>query len=300
QSAILPEVKMIELKLSQGAKPGHGGILPAKKNTLEIAKIRGVEPGTDVLSPAYHSAFNTPVEMMQFIGKLRDLSGGKPVGFKLCVGQKSEFLSICKAMIKTGIKPDYIDVDGGEGGTGAAPIEFSNSVGMPMRDGLVFVYDALVGFDLKKDIKILTSGKIATAFDIFRALALGADACYAARAFMLSLGCIQSLECNLNICPTGVATQRPDLMTGLVVKHKKDRVASFHRQTIKAFVELLAATGLDHQDKIQRSHIHRNETWTVINRYDESYPYLTQGDLLAAPYPEGWEKHMEEASPDTF
>lgn len=299
-NATRPEVKMIELKLSQGAKPGHGGILPAKKNTPEIAKIRGVEPGTVVNSPPHHTAFNTPVEMMQFIGQLRDLSEGKPVGFKLCLGQKSEFIALCLAMLETGIKPDFITVDGGEGGTGAAPVEFSNSVGWPMRDGLAFVYDALVGFDLKKDIKIFTSGKVATAFDIFRAMALGADACYSARAFMMSLGCIQSLECNKNICPTGVATQRADLMRGLVVGDKKVRVANFHHETIEAFRELLAATGLHHPEEITRAHINRNESQTMIRRYDESYPYIPQGSLLASPYPEGWETFMKEASASTF
>lgn len=295
-----PEVKMIELKLSQGAKPGHGGILPAKKNTPEIAKIRSVKPGVAVMSPAFHTVFNTPVEMMEFIGKMREWSGGKPVGFKLCVGQKGEFLAICKAMIKTGITPDFIAVDGGEGGTGAAPVEFSNSVGMPMRDGLVFVHDALVGFNLKKDIVIITSGKIATAFDMFRALALGADACYSARSFMLALGCIQSLECNLNICPTGIATQRPDLIKGLVVKQKKDRVANYHQETLQAFTELLAATGLENPEEINRAHIHRNETWTNIRRYDESYPYLAEGALLQEPYPDGWAVPMEECDPDSF
>jgi glutamate synthase domain-containing protein 2 len=300
KSASPAAVKMIELKLSQGAKPGHGGILPAKKNTPEIAAIRGVKPGTAVMSPAFHTAFSTPVEMMEFIGQLRELSGGKPVGFKLCVGQKGEFLAICKAMIKTGITPDFIAVDGGEGGTGAAPVEFTNSVGMPMRDGLVFVHDALVGFDLKKDIVILTSGKIATAFDMYRALVLGADACYAARSFMLALGCIQSLECNLNICPTGIATQRPDLIKGLVVKQKKDRVANFHEETMQAFTELLAATGLENPDEINRAHIHRNETWTNISRYDESYPYLKEGALLQEPYPEEWIVPMNESNPDTF
>jgi glutamate synthase domain-containing protein 2 len=300
ENARRPEVKMIEIKLSQGAKPGHGGILPAKKNTPEIAAIRNVKPGEAVLSPAFHRAFNTPVGMLEFIRQCRELSGGKPVGFKLCVGQKSEFLAICKAMVRTGITPDFIAVDGGEGGTGAAPVEFSNSVGMPMRDGLVFVHDALVGFDLKKHITIIASGRIATAFDIYRALALGADACYAARSFMLALGCIQSLECNLNICPTGIATQRADLMKGLVVKNKKDRVANFHEETMQAFVELLAATGLKSPREINRSHIHRNETWTAIHRYDESYPYIPTGSLLQEPYPEGWEQPMRESVVESF
>lgn len=185
----MPNVKMIELKLSQGAKPGHGGILPAKKNTPEISKIRNVEPFTAVLSPPYHKAFSTPIGLLELIKQMQELSGGKPVGFKLCIGSRSEFLGICKAMVQTGIYPDFISVDGGEGGTGAAPMEFSNSVGTPFKEGLAFAYDALVGFDLKKDIRILASGKILTGFHIFRALALGADACYSARAMMMALGC---------------------------------------------------------------------------------------------------------------
>lgn len=300
KSAAHKSVKMIEVKLSQGAKPGHGGILPAVKNTPEIAKIRGVKPGIAVHSPAFHTAFTNPVEMMTFIGQLRELSGGKPVGFKLCVGHKSEFLAICKAMIKTGIKPDFIAVDGGEGGTGAAPVEFSNSVGMPMRDGLAFVHDALVGFDLKKDIKIIASGKIATGFHIFRALGLGADVCYSARAFMLALGCIQSLECNLNICPTGIATHRKDLVKGLDVMNKADRVAHFQKETVEAFVELLAAAGLEQPQQVNRSHIYRNENQTIIRRYDESYPYIGRGSLLTAPYPEQFAQHMEESIAESF
>lgn len=300
KSAGHAQVKMIEIKLSQGAKPGHGGILPAAKNTPEIAKIRGVQPGKAVHSPPFHTEFTTPIGMLEFIKNLRDWSGGKPVGFKFCVGHKSEFLAICKAMVKTGIKPDFITVDGGEGGTGAAPLEFSDSVGMPMRDGLTFVHDALVGFDLKKDIKLLASGKIATSFHIFRALALGADACYSARAFMMSLGCIQSLECNLNICPTGVATQKNHLVQGLVVSDKKNRVANFQRETVEAFVELLGAAGLESPEQVNRGHIYRNENQTNIKRFDQSYPYIKTGCLLNAPFPEGWEVAMNEALAETF
>ncbi len=300
KNASRPSVKMIELKLSQGAKPGHGGILPARKNTPEIAAIRGVPAGKAVLSPPSHSSFSTPVEMMQFIGRLRDLSEGKPVGFKLCIGQKSEFLALCKAMLKTGIKPDFISIDGGEGGTGAAPVEFSNSVGWPLRDGLAFAYDALLGFDLKKEIRILASGKIATGFDIFRTLAMGADACYAARSFMLALGCIQSLECNMNICPTGVATQKGHLVKGLVVSDKKHRVANFHRETVEAFNEMLGAAGLSRPEQISRAHINRNETQTVVSRYDQSYPYLQRGILLGDKFPKDWQVPMDESSPDTF
>ena len=297
----MDNVKMIELKLSQGAKPGHGGILPAKKNTLEISKIRSVEPFTDVLSPPYHTAFSTPIELLELLQQMRELSGGKPVGFKLCIGHKSEFLAICKAMVKTGICPDFISVDGGEGGTGAAPPEFSNSVGMPFKDGLAFAYDALVGFDLKSKIKIFTSGKIFTGFHIFRSLALGADACYSARAMMLALGCIQALECNKNTCPTGVATQDKELVRGLVVSDKKVRVANFHHETIKSFVELMAGAGIDHPDKINRSHINRRTSMDEIRRYSEVFPYLPAGCLLQADtVPADWKLDWGLAKAEQF
>lgn len=296
-----PSVKMIELKLSQGAKPGHGGILPAKKNTPEIAAIRGVEPGTDVLSPPFHSAFKTPVELCQFIGQMRQLSGGKPIGFKLCVGHKSEFLGICKAMIKTGIKPDFISVDGGEGGTGAAPLEFSNFVGMPFKEALAFVHDALTGFDLRKDIKIFSAGKVTSGFHLFRAMALGADACYSARAMMMALGCIQALECNLNSCPTGVATQDPELVKGLVVNNKKVRVAQFQKATVHAFVELLGASGLENASQIRRSMVNRRVTMSQSHRYDELFPYLKRGCLLnEATTPPYWVPYMNEADAEGF
>lgn len=301
EKAALPQVKMIEIKLSQGAKPGHGGILPGKKNTPEIAEIRGVPPGVDVISPPAHTAFSTPLELLKFIDRLRQLSGGKPVGFKLCVGRKSEFLAICKAMIKTGILPDFITVDGGEGGTGAAPLEFTNSVGMPYREGLAFVYDALVGFGLKRHIKILTSGKILTGFHLFRAIALGADVCYSARAMMLALGCIQALECNKNTCPTGVATQDPELISGLVIADKKLKVANFHRHTVEAFVELMAAAGLDHPNKINRTQVYRRVSASKVKRYDQIYPYLTPGCLLnPGDAPENWKNHLSEARIDSF
>lgn len=296
-----PSVKMIELKLSQGAKPGHGGILPAKKNTPEIANIRGVEPGTEVLSPPYHSAFNTPVEMCQLIGLMRTISGGKPVGFKLCIGHKSEFLAVCKAMVETGIKPDFISVDGGEGGTGAAPLEFSNFVGMPFKEGLAFVHDALTGFDLRKDIKIVGSGKIVSGFHILRAIALGADACYSARAMMLAVGCIQALECHKNTCPTGVATQDPELVKGLVVDDKKVRVANFHKSTVHSFIELLGAAGLENPSQIRRSLINRRVTVSDSKRYDELYPYVKSGCLLKEEsIPKGWKTYMDEANAHSF
>lgn len=294
-------VKMIELKLSQGAKPGHGGILPASKATPEIAKIRNIEPHRAVHSPPFHSAFKSPIGLLEFVKSLRDLSGGKPVGFKLCIGHHAEFLSICKAMVKTGIKPDFITIDGGEGGTGAAPIEFSNSVGMPFRDGLSFAYNALEGFGLKKDIKLLTSGKIVTGFDIFRALALGADACYSARAMMMAVGCIQALECNLNTCPTGVATQKEHLVKGLVVEDKKNRVANYHKESIKSFVELMAASGLQDPNQINRSHVYRRIVMNKNMRYDEIYPYMIEGCLLnEETIPETWAMDMSLASEESF
>jgi glutamate synthase domain-containing protein 2 len=214
KTAIKDNIKMIEIKLSQGAKPGHGGILPAHKNTIEIAQIRQVEPGTRVESPPTHSSFSTPLEMMQFIKKLRDLSGGKPIGFKLCIGRKSEFIALCKAMIETKIQPDFITVDGGEGGTGAAPLEYSNSVGMPLREALVFVVDVLNGFGLKKEIRVIASGKTFTGFHLVKKLALGADMCNSARGMMVALGCVQSLICHTNECPTGIATQDPAVASG--------------------------------------------------------------------------------------
>ncbi|MBS1653041.1 MAG: FMN-binding glutamate synthase family protein [Bacteroidetes bacterium] len=293
-------VKMIEIKLSQGAKPGHGGILPAAKVTDEIAKIRLVEKGKDVLSPPYHTAFNTPLEMMAYVKKLRDLSNGKPIGFKLCIGQKSQFISICKAMVSTGIMPDFITVDGGEGGTGAAPLEFSNSVGMPLRDALAFVYDTLNGFGIKKHIKIIASGKVHTGFDIVKNIALGADMCNGARAMMIALGCIQALECNKNTCPTGVATQNPKLYKGLNVNDKKVRVANYHTETIKSAVELMAAAGIDHPQHLHRSHIYRRVSANKIQTYAEMYPYLLKSSLLEPPFPQGWELAVMESDEKTF
>ena len=301
EKAALDSVKMIEVKLSQGAKPGHGGILPGKKNTKEIAKIRGVEPHTSVYSPPYHTAFSTPVELLEFLQQLRELSGGKPVGFKLCVGKKSEFFGICKAMLATKIYPDFIGVDGSEGGTGAAPLEFSDSVGMPFKDGLAFVYDALRGFGIKEHIKIICSGKIFTGFHIFRSMALGADVCYSARAMMLALGCIQALICNTNHCPTGVATQKSELVKGLVVSDKKQRVANFHKETVESFVELMAAAGLDHPDQITRDHIFRRINMIETKQYCEIFPPIPENCLLEeSTVPEWYLKAWQLAKADRF
>lgn len=280
QNVTKENVKMIEIKLSQGAKPGHGGILPAIKNTEEIAKIRGVKPYTTVDSPPAHTSFANPKEMVQFIKKLRNLSGGKPVGFKLCVGNKIEFTDLCIAMQSSNIKPDFITVDGGEGGTGAAPLEFSNSVGMPLKDGLAFVNDILRGYNLRKDIKIFASGKVLTGFDMFRAFSLGADACYSARGMMLALGCIQALECNKNTCPTGIATQKKHLMQGLNIDDKATRVANFHNETVKSFVEFMGATGNNELHQIKRHHVYRRVNHSEIKTYSEIYPQVKIGKYL--------------------
>lgn len=280
KNALRPEVKMIELKLSQGAKPGHGGILPGKKVTKEIAAIRNVEVGKTVYSPPYHRAFKEFEGLIQFVQKLRELSDGKPVGFKLCIGSKEEFHALCKTMIRLDIYPDFIAIDGGEGGTGAAPLEFTNSVGMPYKDGLTFASNCLVGYNIKKHIKIIAAGKITTAFHIIKTIALGADVCYSARAMMLALGCIQALECNNNSCPTGITTQNNSLMQGLVVKEKKKHVANYHHETIESLVELLAAAGLKHTDEITRKHINRRVTMTEYKHFEDIYGKVKVGEYL--------------------
>jgi glutamate synthase domain-containing protein 2 len=300
KNAVRPEVKMIELKLSQGAKPGHGGILPAKKNTPEIAAIRGVKAGTTVFSPPFHSAFGTPRELILFIQKMRELSGGKPVGFKLCVGRKSEFISICKAMATLGIYPDFITIDGGEGGTGAAPPEFSNFVGMPLLDGLAFVDNMLKGFNIREHIRLDCSGKILTGFHMVRAVALGADLCNSARAMMMALGCIQALECNKNICPTGVATQNPELVKGLVIEDKKVRVANYHKHTVESFVELIAAAGIDQPRKLNRHQIYRRIFMNEVRTFEEIYPSIPAGSMLNGALPEQYKRSYESASADKF
>ncbi len=300
KNALRPEVKMIELKLSQGAKPGHGGILPAKKNTPEIAAIRSVKPGITIFSPPYHSAFSTPRELILFVKQLRDLSEGKPVGFKLCIGRKSEFISICKAMVELDSYPDFITVDGGEGGTGAAPPEFSNFVGSPMMDGLAFVDNMLVGFGIRHHIKIVASGKILTGFHLYRAFALGADLCGSARAMMMAVGCIQALQCNSNTCPTGVATQNPALANGLVVEDKKERVANFHKNTIESFVELMAASAVDHPDKLNRHQITRRVFMNEVRTFEEIYPSIPAGSMLSTQVPHPYEHSYASASVDKF
>ena len=300
KNAAKPEVKMIEIKLSQGAKPGHGGILPAVKNTPEIAAIRHVEPYTTIYSPPYHSAFTSPRELILFIQKIRLASEGKPTGFKLCIGHKSEFIGICKAMIDLDIYPDFITVDGGEGGTGAAPQEFSNYVGAPLQDGLAFVHNILVGYGIRQHIKLIGSGKMLSGFHLIRAMALGADMCGSARAMMMAMGCIQALVCNRNTCPTGIATQDPQLVAGLVVKEKKVRVANYHEETVNSFVELMGAAGLDDHKELTRSHIYRRLFMNEVRTFEDIYPSLEPGCMLNGNVPEKYKQDVTRADMDRW
>lgn len=300
KNAQLPNVKMIEIKLSQGAKPSHGGILPAAKVTEEISHIRGVPMGEDVISPPAHTAFSTPLGLLEFVQKLRDLSGGKPVGIKLCLGKKREFMAICKAMLKTGITPDYIAVDGGEGGTGAAPVEFSNHMGSPGLDALSFVHNCLLGFGLRGKIKILTSGKVTTGFGMLKRLALGADAIYCARGMLLALGCIQALRCNTNQCPTGVATQDPHLVAGLVVKDKRGRVAAFQKSTVVNLALMLEAMGLKHPSELRSWHVFRRQGSHNAKNYSEIYPSVKAEDFLKGNVPAAFKNSFEGAVAESF
>ncbi|MDB5459055.1 MAG: FMN-binding glutamate synthase family protein [Caulobacteraceae bacterium] len=286
--AAADQVRMIEIKLSQGAKPGHGGVLPAAKVTREISETRGVPMGVDCISPPRHSAFSTPLEMMGFITTLRTLSGGKPVGFKLCIGHPWEFMAIVKAMLQTGVHPDYIVIDGAEGGTGAAPTEFSDHIGAPMREGLLFAHNVLVGAGLRDQIKIGVAGKIVSAFDIASVLAIGADWANAARGFMFAIGCVQSLSCNTNRCPTGVATQDALRQKGLDVPDKAERVHRFHRQTLKSLSDMLAAAGLTHPDELGPHHLVRRVSATQIKQFSELHIFLAPGELLDGSCREGF------------
>jgi glutamate synthase domain-containing protein 2 len=275
-----PQVKMIEIKMSQGAKPGHGGILPSKKVTPEIAATRGVPMGQDCVSPSRHTAFSTPLELMTFITELRTLSGGKPVGFKLCVGQPHEFMAIVKAMLESGTVPDFIVVDGGEGGTGAAPVEFSDHIGTPMREGLLLVHNTLVGAGLRDQIKIGAAGKIVSAFDVATVLAIGADWVNAARGYMFALGCIQSMSCHTNTCPTGIATQDASRAKALVVPDKAERVRQFHDRTVAALADMLAAAGLSHPDELKPHHIVHRVSQIEIRQFDQVHNFIESGSLL--------------------
>ena len=299
QAACAP-VRMIEIKLSQGAKPGHGGVLPAAKITAEIAATRGIPMGRDCVSPAWHSAFSTPLEMMRFIARLRELSGGKPVGFKLCVGHRWEFMAIVKAMRETEILPDFIVVDGKEGGTGAAPLEFVNHVGTPLLEGVTFAHNALAGAGLRERIRLGASGKVITAFHIVRALALGADWCNAARGFMFALGCVQAQVCHTNKCPSGVATQNRWRQRAIHVDDKAARVRNFHRNTLEALAEVVGAAGVDHPAQLLPLHLHfRQKTGEVLTA-EQAFPSLDHGALLDGAAPEDYLKPWRMAQAGSF
>ncbi|MFD2174939.1 FMN-binding glutamate synthase family protein [Rhodobacter lacus] len=298
-----PQVKMIEIKLSQGAKPGHGGMLPASKISPEIAEARGIPMGRDCVSPAAHSAFSTPREFMEFIGRLRALADGKPVGFKLCIGHRREFMCLVKAMIETGIAPDFIVVDGKEGGTGAAPLEFVNRVGMPMLEGLNFVHNTLRGAGLRRRIRIGAAGKIVSAYDIARAMALGADWCNSARGYMFAIGCIQAQSCHTNRCPAGIATQDPRRMAALNVEDKSARVARFHKNTRHALAELVGAAGLTHPSQFLPYHFMFRSKNNEFLDGNEAFEDLPEGFLLTGsdhPDLHSWIDRWQRASAETF
>ena len=296
-----PQVKMIELKLSQGAKPGKGGLLPGEKVTAEIAAARGIPIGVDCISPPRHSAFSTPVEMMEFLARLRELSGGKPVGFKLAIGHPWEWFGIAKAMHETGLLPDFIVVDGSEGGTGAAPAEFIDHVGVPMQEALMLVHNTLVGLELRERVKIGAAGKITSAFDLARTMALGADWCNAGRGFMFSLGCIQAQTCHNDKCPTGVATQDPSRWRHLDVADKALRVQRFHENTLLALRDLIGAAGLVHPQQLGPEHILRRESPTKIRSLAAMYRFLEPGELLhGAPEHTVFKAFWADARSDSF
>jgi glutamate synthase domain-containing protein 2 len=289
------------VKLSQGAKPGHGGVLPAAKVTPEIAEARGVPLGFDCVSPADHAAFATPLEFMAFLDLLRRRSGGKPVGFKLCIGHRREFMCIVKAMLETGVVPDFIVVDGKEGGTGAAPLEFANHVGMPLVEGLSFVHNTLRGAGLRDRVRIGAAGKLVTAFDIARTLAIGADWANSARGFMFAIGCIQAQACHTNRCPTGVATQDRLRQRALHVPDKAERVANFHRNTLRALADMAGAAGLDDPRLFLPRHFLQRDTSGEMLSGDEVWPYLPEGFLLAGERdPHGYLERWNRARPDSF
>lgn len=299
EKAVLPTVKAISIKLSQGAKPGLGGVLPGPKVTPEIAETRGVPVGQTVVSPPAHTAFSTPLELVHFIATLRSLSDGKPIGFKLCIGARTEFLSICKAMAQTGITADFIIIDGSEGGTGAAPQEFEDHIGMPLTEGLMLAHNCLVGTGLREHIKLGASGKVSSGFDIVSRIIQGADFTLAARAMMFAVGCIQAMKCHTNSCPTGVATQDPGLARALYVPDKIERVANYQRATVASAAQMLASMGLDSFAELQPSMLNRRIDHARTRTYAEIYEWLMPGELLECP-PEAWLSDWIEASAEEF
>lgn len=301
KTATLPSIKMIEIKLSQGAKPGHGGVLPKAKITQEIANIRHIPMEQDCISPAVNPECTTPISLLSFVQRLRTLSGGKPVGFKLCVGNPTEFLSLCKAMLKTGITPDFITIDGAEGGTGAAPLEFSNRLGMTCLEGVYFVNNALIGCGLRDRIRIIASGKTSSSFDLLTKIAVGADIVNAARTMMMALGCIQSRHCNSNRCPTGIATQDPARAKAINVHEKSDRVSNFHRNTLKNFYELVGTMGLDNPSKLRPNMVKRRSADGLLVSIGSLISPLKYNALLGErPLEAPWQKWWERSHPDQF
>lgn len=295
-----PLVKMIEIKISQGAKPSHGGLLPGAKVNAEIARIREVPEGEDCLSPASHPEFDTPRGLLDFVARLRRLCDGKPVGFKLCIGRRSEFLGICKAMLVSGILPDFITVDGAEGGTGAAPIELSDRIGLSINEALPFVHSALVGCDLRKHIRVIASGKVATGFDMVHKIAIGADICNVARPMMFAVGCIQALRCHTNTCPSGVATQDQRRARALKVDERAEHVKNYHRATIDSFIELTGALGASHPDQLTPAHIMHRMPNEHARSYAEFYAYLEPGALLTDAVPQAFARDWADASAEQF
>jgi glutamate synthase domain-containing protein 2 len=293
-------VRMIEIKLSQGAKPGQGGVLPGRKVTPEIAEIRGVTQGIDCISPARHTAFDTPRELMGFIAQLRELSEGKPIGFKLCIGHRFEFLALCKAMLETDIYPDFIVIDGKEGGTGAAPLEFMNHVGTPRREGLLLAVNALVGCGIRDRVRLGVSGKIVSAFDMAVTMAIGADWCNSARGFMFAIGCLQSQRCHTNRCPVGVATQDPLLQRGLVVPEKAVRVANYHHNTLRALADIVAAAGVASAAALSPMHVNRRLDRHATATLAESYEWLAPRQIVDGDASRAWAADWQRASADTF
>lgn len=302
EKANLDVVKMIEIKLSQGAKPSHGGLLPAAKITKEISEIRNVPMGVDCLSPAAHSTFSTPEGLLQWLQRLRELSGGKPVGFKLCIGSPCEFMGICKAMLSTGILPDFITVDGAEGGTGAAPVEFTNRLGTPLNEGLILVDNCLTGIGVRDKVRIIASGKIISGFDMASKIALGADICNSARGMLLSLGCLQSRRCNKNDCPTGITSQDPIHYRAISVDAKAPQVRNFHDATIESFLEVVGACGIDSPSKLKPHNIYRRVADARAMHYNEIYPQLEDGQLLNndAELPDFYKVFWKMAQADAF
>ena len=294
------QVKMIEIKISQGAKPAHGGLLPASKVNAEIAKTREIEQRKDCLSPAQHPEFSTPTGLLQFVARLRELCGGKPVGFKLCLGKRDEFMGICKAMLETGIQPDFITIDGAEGGTGAAPAEFEDFIGTYINEALPFVDNCLTGIGKRDEIVVIASGKVAMGFDMVTKVALGADMCNAARAFMFSVGCIQAQRCHTNTCPTGVATQNPARTRSLDVPSKAVRVRNFHHATVKSFLDITGALGLDSPDVLSPAHIFHRLEYGPASTYRGMHPQVESGDFLNGKIPAEYRPDWEKATASKF